>query len=163
MSRGILPNSSPWGASIPRRHKSIKTYSWSTVDFDSEVEVLLWRLTDTDMYPYGDAPMLKLSDLSGPRRSKGTPAADDEHLGKTHPAILLMLTATADDGGKPRKTSTLTVVAEDGLFKGGLRDRENEASLWRSAKTFEGLLGALEDALTSGEADWRAATASPRK
>lgn len=107
--------------------------------------------------------MLKLSTLRKGKSTAGKPAAVDAEGAKVYPAIILMLTATADDEGKPRKTSTLTLCAEDGLFKGGIRDRENEASLWKSARTLNGLLMALEDALTSPDAEWRAAASQSRK
>lgn len=99
--------------------------------------------------------MLKLSSLVGKRKALGTPAAEDEAMGKDFPAIILLLTATVDDEGKPRQTATLTIVCEDGLFKGGIRDRDANASLWRSGATLRLLFESLEGQLQSGQAEWR--------
>jgi hypothetical protein len=128
---------------------------WHTADFDSPVEVLLWRLDESDVLPYGDESMLKLSGLVGKRKVLGLPAATDEAMGHDFPAIMLLLTATVDDDGKPRQTATLTIVCEDGLFKGGLRDRDANASLWRSGATLKALFTSLESQLQSGAAEWR--------
>ncbi len=150
----IIPRSQlPRG--VIRRKSGYKQQDWHRADFDSPVEVLLWRLGDDEPLPYGDTYMLKLSSIVGTKKAAGVPAATDPAAAKLYPAITLLLTATVDDEGKPRKTATLTIVAEDGLFKGGLRDRDANASVWRSAKTLNGLLEALESALASGEADWR--------
>jgi hypothetical protein len=107
--------------------------------------------------------MLKLSSL-GPGKATGKgPAAKDPAVEKQYPAIHLLMTATVDDAGKARKTCTLTLCCEGGLWKGGLRDKDEGASCWRSGKTLDGLLRALEDALVSGEADWRVSTPPSRK
>jgi len=158
-----IPDSSPWGASAPRKKSGYRPQPWHEADFDSEVEVLLWRLPDCYPLPYGDTYMLKLSSLSKDRTKSGKPAAEDAAASKQYPNIVLLLTATKDDAGKLRKTATLTICAEDGLFKGGIRDRENSASLWKSAKTFDGLFKALEAALDDPDAEWRASESSSRK
>lgn len=107
--------------------------------------------------------MLKLSDILGAKQNTGTPAAADKEVGKKYPALHLMLTATQDDEGKLRQTCTMTIVCESGLWKAGLRERDRSMSLWRSSKTLEGVYGALEEALTGGEADWRESDSKSRK
>jgi hypothetical protein len=157
----LLPPTYPsW---VRRRQSGYRPQPWHMRDFDSEVEVLLWRLDYRDEMPYGEVSMLKLSAISGQRPASGTPAAVDLGAERKFPAIITLLTATVGDDGKARKTSTLTIVCEDGLFKGGIRDREAQASLWRSSKTLDGLLKALEDALVGGEADWRPSETNSRK
>jgi len=65
-----------------------------------------------------------------------------------------MTTTTVD--GKPRETASVTVFVEDGVCKAAFSDRDGGYVLFRSSPSLEGLWDALEDALTSGKADWRA-------
>lgn len=145
------------------RKSGYKSQPWHEADFDSEYEVLLWRLTESDVVPYGDVYMLKLSELRPGKRAAGKPAAEDKAMEKKFPAITLLMTATADDDGKPREVATMTIVCEDGLWKGGIRDRDSQASLWRSGTSLDALMVNLEAALVSGAADWRASDKSSRK
>jgi hypothetical protein len=107
--------------------------------------------------------MLKLSGLVGKRKVAGTPAAEDAAMGHDFPAIVLLMTATVDDDGKPRQTATLTIVCEDGLWKGGIRDRDANASLWRSGATLKALFESLEAQMQSGQAEWRPNEKQSRK
>lgn len=72
------------------------------------------------------------------------------------------MTAGAWDDGQPRETSTLMVVAEEGLIKCCLNDRALGRSLWRSGATMDAALDALEAALVDPRADWRRRAPAPR-
>jgi len=73
------------------------------------------------------------------------------------------LTLTAWEDGKPRKTATLLLFAEDGVWKCCLNDRENGRVTFRSSETIEELLKALSDALEGDEVDWRVSKGRPQK
>lgn len=72
-----------------------------------------------------------------------------------YPALWEYLTASRWEDGRPRQTATLMVCVEDGRFKGCVNDRANGRSVWVSAGSFTGLLGAVEAVLQSGQAEWR--------
>lgn len=71
------------------------------------------------------------------------------------PAIWEYVTARTFQG-KPRETATLLVFREEGAWKACLCDRETERVLFRSGDSFKVLLDAVEAALVSPRADWRA-------
>jgi hypothetical protein len=71
--------------------------------------------------------------------------------------------STLDDEGKPRQTATMTIVCEDGKWKGGIKERDHAMSLWRAGDTLVGLLEALEKALAEGSADWKKTEYKSRK
>lgn len=81
-------------------------------------------------------------------------ASDADFTARWSSVAMLMMTAKGDDG-RPRQTSTLTFVCEQGLWKGGVKDKDHAMSLWRSADTMAGVLDALEKALDDGTADWK--------
>lgn len=91
------------------------------------------------------------------RGGAGSPAAHDEDLGASCPALHDYLTATVGPGGVSRKPSSLTVFAEDGVFKGVLSERDEGLSLWASSDTVAGLLGALDGLLQAVTVPWRKA------
>lgn len=80
--------------------------------------------------------------------------ADDPELAKQYPALTEHLTCDWLEGAA-RQTSTVGISVDGGRWKGRLADRENGLVLFVSGDSFEGVLGALEAALTDPEADWR--------
>jgi hypothetical protein len=92
--------------------------------------------------------------------AKATPhtdaPADDKVMAKATPALLEFLTLNQVEG-KARKTATLTVFTDSGLWKCFLNDRESGKQLAASADTFSGLLTALEGRITSDDPEWREA------
>ncbi len=90
-------------------------------------------------------------------------AAEDPEMAKRFPNITLLMTALIGDDGKPRATATLTVCCEDGVWKGGLKERDYQMSLWRSGNTLEDLLRALETCLEDGSAEWKKTEYKSRK
>lgn len=74
---------------------------------------------------------------------------------KKYPGIVELLTATTDDDGKERETSSLSIRwASDGV-KVGLHEPNLRLSLWATAATLDTALEALEGRLQSEDADWR--------
>jgi hypothetical protein len=90
-------------------------------------------------------------------------AGEDAELSVKFPTVEGFLCLLQDDEGKPRQTCTFTVVVEDGMFKGGLKDRDHQMSVWRSGETLEKLLEALETCLAEGTADWKKSDYKSRK
>lgn len=82
-------------------------------------------------------------------------AARDEEFEKDHPAITEFMTLRKGDDGKVRKTASLLVFCEDGLWKCCLSEREEELTLWASSDTLAGLLEALEATLQAPAPQWR--------
>jgi hypothetical protein len=85
----------------------------------------------------------------------GGPAAWDSDWEDERPALLEYLTATTDENGRPRQTATITLCAENGLWKAALNDREQLASLWVSGESVEAVLGLLEAAARLPDGPWR--------
>lgn len=87
-------------------------------------------------------------------------AAADEELSSRCPALTEYLTEALTEDGTARVTSTLQVSCEDGLWKAALTDRAQKGGnfdykLWRSGVCLLDALRALDEALRSGQADWR--------
>lgn len=80
--------------------------------------------------------------------------ADDTDFRARYPALAEYLTLLFVEG-KRRQTATLTLFCELGQFKCCLADRDEGTVLFRSAKSFAGVLEAMEGCLTDGTADWR--------
>lgn len=86
----------------------------------------------------------------------GGPAAADEVMAKKFPALLEYLTETRWPDGKPRVTSTVLILCEDGYFKACVNDRANSRTAWCSAKSYAELLVALEKGLQESSLEFRA-------
>ncbi len=86
--------------------------------------------------------------------SAGGGKVADPAFEKAHPTLFAFMTVEEEDG-KKRTPSSLVLFAEGGEFKACLTEKDANLKLWRSADTFQKLLGALEKALASGQADWR--------
>lgn len=86
----------------------------------------------------------------------GHPCSDSE-LEKECPTLTAFLTYTGEPGKRVRKTATVTVFFEDGVFKAAMKDREEERSLWASSDTLAGLWGGLEERLNAEPVEWRRA------
>jgi hypothetical protein len=80
-------------------------------------------------------------------------ATDSEAVGHC-PAVWGFLTQGLV-AGKPRRTGTITVFAEDGKLKAAVTDRETGLVAFVSARTGRELLGIVDTGLRTGELDWR--------
>jgi len=72
-----------------------------------------------------------------------------------HSEIMAFLTDVAYDDGTPRELSTISLFVEDGMFKAALNDKDMRRSLYVTAESMLGALGALEATLLRGGGDWR--------
>ena len=59
------------------------------------------------------------------------------------------------EDGSFRQTSTLLFFLDQGRLKVCLSDRQCSRSLFRSSRSVDGCLDALEEALTTDTADWK--------
>lgn len=71
------------------------------------------------------------------------------------PAVHEFLTLTTLPDGSSRQVATLIVFADAGAIKVCLSDRQTGRSLWATADTLDDALGALDEAIQAGTADWR--------
>jgi hypothetical protein len=90
----------------------------------------------------------------------GRYSATDVEASTMFPALLEFLTERETEDGKPRVTSTLSLSAEDGVFKLCLTDRAQKGSsydykLWVSGESIQACLGSIEGMLADGSAVWR--------
>lgn len=100
---------------------------------------------------------MSIRDLLGRAPQRGnTVQSQDEHLAQRCPRLFeLMTSREALDGKEPRQVCTLTIVAEDGVWKAGLRERDCQMSLWISAATCREVFDGLEKALSRDPIEWR--------
>lgn len=80
---------------------------------------------------------------------------DDPGFAKKFPLLYEQLTETSFEGGEARITSSIILFAEEGSLKACLSERNDHCSLWATANTLEGVMKALEAALTTGNPQWR--------
>lgn len=97
-----------------------------------------------------------LDDVFGSvKRGEADTAATDDTMSGRFPTLIELMTSTVKVNGRRRQVSTLTILAEDGVFKVGLRDRDNAVSLWVSGDGVLGALEAIERALNERPVAWR--------
>lgn len=96
-------------------------------------------------------------------RAPDTPAAYDEKLGRLYPCVLEHLTARVYEDGGARVPCTLSIFAEDGVWKCCLNDKDTDSYCFVSGETLDGLLRSLEDGLSGGGLDWRRRKPTPGK
>lgn len=82
------------------------------------------------------------------------PPGGDAVLGPC-PTLLEWLTATRYSDGSPRILPTLLIFSESMEWRVCLNDRDNCRSAWKSGRSPEEALAALERALSEGSVDWR--------
>lgn len=71
------------------------------------------------------------------------------------PAVYEYLTLAKMPDGNERQVATLIVFIEDGRWKVCLSDRETDRTLWMSGDTLEDCLLSLDQAIQTGDANWR--------
>jgi len=72
-----------------------------------------------------------------------------------YPALHEYLVVSTNPDGSPRRTSTLTLFAEHGSFKGFLNERQSGASLCATGDSVAATLSALEVMLEAENTPWR--------
>lgn len=90
-----------------------------------------------------------------PSQLAAGPEAFSDSIGSVCPVLLEHLTAQVWDDGKTRKTSTLSVFFEDGVFKVWLNDRDLEQGACVAGATLLQALTTLDRKLEAGDLDWR--------
>jgi hypothetical protein len=91
--------------------------------------------------------------------SSGVPdgqACSDPSWSSRWPDLAAHLFDTKFEDGSPRATSTLMVLAELGVVKACLNDREEGRSSWVSGRTVDEVLELLDNGLRTDGLDWRA-------
>jgi hypothetical protein len=81
-------------------------------------------------------------------------AADDADFRVRYPTLHSFLCLTGRKGAV-RKTGTMLLFAEDGVFKACLSDRDEGYIAFLTHKSVEGLLDAADKALFRGALEWR--------
>jgi len=76
-------------------------------------------------------------------------------LGASYPALAEYMVCQNSPGIGARKTATLLLFVEEGVWKACLFDRDNMRKLWRAGHSFTDLLVDLEASLAHGASDWR--------
>lgn len=87
--------------------------------------------------------------------SLARPLATDPEWVRDLPAVHEYLTSMCDEDGTARRTSTLTLFAEQGAWKVFLNERQLNASLCATGDTISGALAALEIMLEAESTPWR--------
>lgn len=82
-------------------------------------------------------------------------AAHDADGAVLWPTLVEWLTRLTWEDGEKRKTGTAMVLAENGVWKVWLHDRDGARSAWLSAGTLQDLIGVVEDALLNDSLTWR--------
>lgn len=89
------------------------------------------------------------------RLQPNEPAAQDGVVGLRFPATVEWLTVRQWEDGSKRQTGTVMVLAEDGVWKAWLHDRDGARSCWLSAGGLIDLAALIELTLETGEGSWR--------
>lgn len=87
----------------------------------------------------------------------------DSQLGNLAPTLLEWTTSLKWENGDKRKTGTVMILAEDGVWKAWLHDRDGACSGWLSAGSMLDLLVAIEEGLCNNSINWRVDKAGGRK
>lgn len=100
------------------------------------------------------------SDVAMKRPTEGaTPPSGqilkDEVFEGFYPKLLAHVSENQWEDGKPRKTSTLLVMVENGRWKAFFHDRDGKRGFWVTAEAWEWLLESLEAAVESSSTEWR--------
>lgn len=76
-------------------------------------------------------------------------------LAERFPTLWEFLTSSKWEDGGERCTGTMTLMAEQGMVKAALNDRDAGASCFVSGRTLSSLLEAVEKGLDGASLEWR--------
>lgn len=96
--------------------------------------------------------------------SSGTTAnncLDVCELSLRYPTTFEFLSLRKWPDGAVRQTGTITMMVDQNTFKASMHDRDSSVSTFVSARTFTGLLEAMEKALLDESTEWRDKTPYP--
>lgn len=74
---------------------------------------------------------------------------------KKFPHLVEFLTETKYEDGSERKTGTLFIFVQDGVWKGMVKDPDAGEVLWTTADGLFGLLKVMDGKVSDDKADWR--------
>jgi len=158
--RQVMSRSNRVGSACFVSGDKVYMYVWSLWDFKGDRVASFPSDLWFDLSP-GEREniMSKFRQNVDQRKVAGTSkqAASDETMAASFPALLEYLTDREGQGGAVRQTATITLFAEDGMFKACLNDRQEGLSTWASGESVQDTIEALEGLLASGEAVWRRA------
>lgn len=122
---------------------------WMMVPLHPEVGTDPWELVERW------SQMLLRKELAPKATENAGASLADPQFAKKYPTLWLYLSQTKWDDETLRLPSGLTVFVSDGLFKGLLKENNEQLCLWVAAPSFFGVLEALEMALNCPAPDWR--------
>lgn len=95
----------------------------------------------------------------GSRSTVGQPASvvNDPDMRDKLPVLYDFLTLTVWDDGDPREPGTVLIMAQDGMWKVWLNDKDGDRTAFLSADTFIGLLAMCDARLGADSVPWRRA------
>lgn len=99
--------------------------------------------------------MLRRRETAADGSSPSQASYDAGQWAKAFPSLVEFLTVSVWDDKSPRATGTVTIMAEDGVWKASIRDRAQGCYAFISGKTPGDLLAGLEKALVGDSLDWR--------
>jgi len=115
-----------------------------------------WRLSGVpflEVREMAEALLAKL--LRGAQGTVKCVASHDADFRKRYVSLHELMTACVNEDSSARKTSSLLIFTEDGVWKGCLTERDLDISLWASGPTFSGMLLAMEERLNADQVEWR--------
>lgn len=139
------------------RWRYIPSQGWSLYSPEEACCVLYcWEWFDDHTYLHEVMGMAKFDDIfGGAGKAESDLVFEDQSFAEKFPTLYLLLASSEVVNGKRRKTCTLTIVAEDGVVKCGLKERDRNLSLWTSSESVGGVFTALEEALGERPVKWR--------
>lgn len=103
----------------------------------------------------GEDEMSMIKRSPKPGTTKGEPGAPSDGWLEFYAGLQEFLTMTAWEDGAVRQTGTLMLLAEGGLWKLWIHDRDGKRSVWISGQSVEAVTQKAEDIVQGGPADWR--------
>ena len=100
-----------------------------------------WR-APRDSTKRNEVMQFKRSAKADPMALKGLPSAQDASWAKHYPVLVEWMTATAWEDGAKRQPGSLLLIAEDGVWKAWVNDRDGQRSI-SSLRWTVGLLRTL--------------------
>jgi len=90
-----------------------------------------------------------------PTGATNTGPITDPIFAKRCPGLFAYLTDDMWEDGTERETSTMLIFQDGGVLKGWLNDRALGRSLWVAGATLQGVLDALNEAVSDDKVAWK--------
>lgn len=102
-----------------------------------------------------DSIMKYVTKATGTAVTKPKASNEDESFLVLFPAMVEWLTESKWDDGKKRETGTAMLLAEGGLWKLWMHDRDGKRSCWISAESLTTLIQRADEVAQGGAGEWR--------